>query len=1181
MMIQSLDVSSGIRYKVLDVQRGFHSRFCEPMLADLEDLAGGLTYSTPKIQIERCSIEASPDAVTSAFIAQHTRKPVYFESAVKRVEQRLGACTWIEAGSGSSVTTMIRRALSPSQAHHHFFPVDFSHPSGLDKLAVTIATLGSNGYSVRFWPFHRLQRDWYSMLNLPSYQFEKTSHWLEFNLAEKQNQPGQTKPPIWPAPDVKPVLLKSCGSPNLSSLETSFIIDPRSEEYTTIVQGHSLLSNPVSPASLYIDIALQAARGLVKDLEIQPVPGARVKNLDIQSPLGTSQDRPIQLLLTRVSKDILEWDFLFFSRISNSDATSKITTYATGLVGLSELDSKIIPLDFSKFTALLQLGASASQDLQPDTNVVQGPLIYRLFSRVVDYHEFYRGVQKVTTSGNTIFSHVSLSDSQPAVVKDRLLQTVAVENFFQVPGFYFNCLHCTSDSAYICSKVDNIQFSPNFRSSGTSWDLISNVDSNNNRTFTADIFATDKSTGYIVVVAFGVHFKKVRLESLAATLASADVNSQNAPPSFFSGDDFVHSGPPVSAPSGRRAHSELVVPIEVRISSSSSNSPAAGIMTPNAPLSDENDLDAKIRETLSHLTGVPAQEIVEYYPLGTLGIDSLMSMEIVSELASELNVSIPRDCIQDLKTFASLRDIVRAHMTPNFSVIQERANKTIISYPNNAPTSQPATERNARTISSESARDTSTTIDVSSWVINLLRSYLPCSDNEILNMTSLEAIGLDSLMCMELRSDVERTFGIMVDATPLMQASSLEELVDFIARAIAPGSSAQKSLSEMGPNVSKGCDFSMASENFTAVSSGFESLALEHGFTGFYDRVYDKNSQLVLAYTIEAFTKLGVSLQNLSAGDEIPLITIDPRHQRLRGVLYEIIKSGGIANYDGEKYVRTYISIATRPSGILLEEIIAEFPQHANEHLLLNVCGSELSNLISGAKDPLVVLFGTAKNRAILEEVYSTSPMYLIMSQLLTRFLEVTLATSTPGPHNAFQIIEIGAGTGSTTKWVVDRLLHLGIPIEYTFTDISGALVSAGRRKFSQYSCMRYATIDIEKEPPTQYLNQFDIVLATNCIHATKNLRNSLGNIYKLLRPSGFVSLVEFTSRMFWFDLVFGLLEGWWRFDDGRSYVLASPEHWEQCMQDAGFSEIAWTGGSSRESEVVRVITGYKQSSAC
>ncbi|TGJ82498.1 hypothetical protein E0Z10_g6256 [Xylaria hypoxylon] len=528
-----------------------------------------------------------------------------------------------------------------------------------------------------------------------------------------------------------------------------------------------------------------------------------------------------------------------------------------------------------------------------------------------------------------------------------------------------------------------------------------------------------------------------------------------------------------------------------------------------------------------------------------------------------------------------------------------------LALPINDPVSHPAiaVEHQSQVNYLRSTREPDNYSDVGSRLAGLLSNHLHCSDNNIKDFTSAKALGMDSLMCMELRSDVEVIFGITVDLAPLMQASTFGELVNVVVNAISlkslvpettetitltscspssqlspkVGESGHKNLSCTLPTVNRDCDFSLATRNFDIVSSDFEKLASEYGFAGFYDRVYEKNSGLVLAYTIEAFADLGVDLDTLSPGDSIPSVTVDPRHHHLRDVLYQILKHGGIANYNGRSYVRTSLPIATIPSSVLFKQIVTEFPQHAKEHMLLNLCGSELGKLMAGIKDPLVLLFGSTTNRAILEDVYSTSPMYLTMSQLLTRFLEVTLTTATPGSQNAFHIIEIGAGTGSTTKWVVDRLLQLGIPIEYTFTDISTSLVSAGKRKFSKYSCMKYATVDVEKEPLPQYLGQFDIVLATNCVHATRDLSHSLKNIYKLLRPTGFVCLVEFTSRMFWFDLVFGLLEGWWRFDDGRSYVLADPERWEKCMKNAGFSQVGWTGGSSRESEVVRVITAFKQ----
>src|SRR5207244_2615253 len=85
----------------------------------------------------------------------------------------------------------------------------------------------------------------------------------------------------------------------------------------------------------------------------------------------------------------------------------------------------------------------------------------------------------------------------------------------------------------------------------------------------------------------------------------------------------------------------------------------------------------------------------------------------------------------------------------------------------------------------------------------------------------------------------------------------------------------------------------------------------------------------------------------------------------------------------------------------------------------------------------------------------------------------------------------------------------------------------------------------------------------------------STTNIRKMLRPDGFVSLVEFTRNIYWFDLVFGLLEGWWLFQDGRKHVLADESFWEKSMRTAGFKHISWTDGPSEEARTLRIITGF------
>jgi acetyl esterase/lipase len=119
---------------------------------------------------------------------------------------------------------------------------------------------------------------------------------------------------------------------------------------------------------------------------------------------------------------------------------------------------------------------------------------------------------------------------------------------------------------------------------------------------------------------------------------------------------------------------------------------------------------------------------------------------------------------------------------------------------------------------------------------------------------------------------------------------------------------------------------------------------------------------------------------------------------------------------------------------------------------------------------------------------------------------------------------------------------------------------------------MRYSTLDIEKMPRDELLGKYDIILSSNCIHATRSLASSCMHIRKMLRPHGLLCLIELTRNLPWFDLVFGLLGGWWLFNDGRSHALANESLWDTRLREAGFNWVDWTDNPLEESDILRLI---------
>ncbi|KAJ4354709.1 uncharacterized protein N0V89_006446 [Didymosphaeria variabile] len=221
------------------------------------------------------------------------------------------------------------------------------------------------------------------------------------------------------------------------------------------------------------------------------------------------------------------------------------------------------------------------------------------------------------------------------------------------------------------------------------------------------------------------------------------------------------------------------------------------------------------------------------------------------------------------------------------------------------------------------------------------------------------------------------------------------------------------------------------------------------------------------------------------------------------------------------------------------------------------------------------MIFGDAKNRELVASFYGELPFNKLYFELMADFLsrlstKLNLTCQTP---TTLKILEMGAGTGGTTKVLVPMLAKLGIPVEYTFTDLSPSLVAQAKRRFKPYPFMKFAVHDIEQPPSeAELVSSQHIVIASNAVHATHSLHVSAGNIRKFLCPDGFLILLEMMGSLHWDDVVWGTLEGWWLFDDGRTHAIVDEKHWEKELLGSGFKHIEWTDGKLPEVRVQRVL---------
>ena len=217
-------------------------------------------------------------------------------------------------------------------------------------------------------------------------------------------------------------------------------------------------------------------------------------------------------------------------------------------------------------------------------------------------------------------------------------------------------------------------------------------------------------------------------------------------------------------------------------------------------------------------------------------------------------------------------------------------------------------------------------------------------------------------------------------------------------------------------------------------------------------------------------------------------------------------------------------------------------------------CGGQLGEVLTGAESPLETLFPGGSTH-LASALYEAAPVPRFFNGIVRAALA---AASSRLAGNGCRIVEIGAGTGGTTASLLPALDAASTV--YTFTDVGALFLSKARDRFSQYAFLDYAQLDIERDPEDQGFTpgSFDIVVAANVLHATRNLHATVERAFRLLAPGGMLVLLETTNHPCWFDISTGLIHGWQLFEDelrGDHPLIAASE-WTALLHSHGASGV-------------------------
>lgn len=336
-----------------------------------------------------------------------------------------------------------------------------------------------------------------------------------------------------------------------------------------------------------------------------------------------------------------------------------------------------------------------------------------------------------------------------------------------------------------------------------------------------------------------------------------------------------------------------------------------------------------------------------------------------------------------------------------------------------------------------------------------------------------------------------------------------------------------------------------------------------------YPAKYAALDELATAYMIAALKALGAFRfpdDRLRPDDLIDRLDVRPVYRTLMDRWLSHLVSRGFLRIEDGLYFTDRL-LPNGPSEAIVEAARSQFVDSPMMLRWVEGSGAQLAGVLTGARSAVETMF-PGGSLEIADELYNRAALPRYFNGIVRALVQAQVVAT---PTRRLRILEVGAGTGGTTEAVLPALP--AARSEYYFTDLTDFFLARAQQRFSEFPFVRYGLLDLERDPREQGYpsGRFDLVLAANVLHATRDLERTIDLVRSLLAPNGLLLLYEVTTAPTYFDVTVALLEGWQKFEDGLrgDTPVLNVEQWLSLLRARGFVDAAVFPSAASPAEVL------------
>lgn len=457
----------------LGVPFAFHSSQMDAIMGEYGNAADRVIFSPPHTSILSTvlgrTVRPGESAINASYLKQHTRGQVKFSAAVQGLPPANGPHAWIEMGPHPTCLGLIRRIIQ-GRGDIMIASLKRSEPDW-KVMAESLASAHRAGLPVDWREYHRPYETALRLLELPSYSFDLDNYWLQYKgnwSVTKGDPPNQASGADEQLNNTRSLCRVETHVHNSDGVTITFTIDPSEPTLRSILSGHRVNGVHLCSSAVYAEMAYAAARSMQRawgpsaTVEARDTTGLGVREMQVQQPLiicsGHRDGQVIRLAASQKTPS----DAIHIQISSQDGGAATAEKVHAKCIVIDEGQSSTGSSTLNQYGYLVrarmdQLVASAAAG---PTHRILKPMVYKLFSALVDYSEPYQALQEVymDSERREAVGKVRFSASVPESDLELTHNPCWIDGMFHLSGFVLNGAETTpADVVYISHGWDSMR----------------------------------------------------------------------------------------------------------------------------------------------------------------------------------------------------------------------------------------------------------------------------------------------------------------------------------------------------------------------------------------------------------------------------------------------------------------------------------------------------------------------------------------------------------------------------------------------------------------------------------------------------------------------------------------------------------------------------------------------------